>query len=116
MYPEIMVIPMREELTRAGVSEARTAAEVDTAIAQLNGAELNGRALSAQTTAQPGKWNTGLSGHSTGRLPGSTTISSAMWSHHRCITGCSGRLSRRLSGLSFSTANSARVSGSRKIE
>ena len=28
MYPEIMVIPMREELTRAGIREARTAAEV----------------------------------------------------------------------------------------
>ena len=34
MYPEIMVIPMREELTRAGISEARTAAEVDQAMAQ----------------------------------------------------------------------------------
>ena len=34
MYPEIMVIPMREELARAGVKEARTAADVDTAIAQ----------------------------------------------------------------------------------
>ena len=34
MYPEIMVIPMREELTRAGVSEARTASEVDAAIAK----------------------------------------------------------------------------------
>lgn len=34
MYPEIMVIPMREELTRAGLSEARTAADVDTAVAQ----------------------------------------------------------------------------------
>ena len=34
MYPEIMVIPMREELTRAGVSEARTPAQVDAAIAQ----------------------------------------------------------------------------------
>ncbi len=34
MYPEIMVIPMREELTRAGISEARTAAEVDAAVAQ----------------------------------------------------------------------------------
>lgn len=32
MYPEIMVIPMREELTRAGVKEARTAAEVDAAV------------------------------------------------------------------------------------
>ncbi|MBW8747707.1 MAG: BrxA/BrxB family bacilliredoxin [Acidobacteriaceae bacterium] len=34
MYPEIMVIPMREELTRAGIAEARTAAEVDTALAK----------------------------------------------------------------------------------
>src|ERR1700689_753688 len=34
MYPEIMLIPMREELTRAGVKEARTAAEVDAAVAQ----------------------------------------------------------------------------------
>ncbi len=34
MYPELMVIPMREELTRAGVAEARTAQDVDTALAQ----------------------------------------------------------------------------------
>ncbi len=34
MYPEIMVIPMREELTRAGITEARTGAEVDAAIKQ----------------------------------------------------------------------------------
>ncbi|MEG9437142.1 BrxA/BrxB family bacilliredoxin [Edaphobacter sp. HDX4] len=34
MYPEIMVIPMREELTRAGLKEVRTAAEVDSAIAE----------------------------------------------------------------------------------
>jgi len=34
MYPEIMLIPMREELTRAGIKEARTAAEVDAALAQ----------------------------------------------------------------------------------
>jgi putative YphP/YqiW family bacilliredoxin len=34
MYPEIMVIPMREEMTRAGIKEARTAAEVDAALAQ----------------------------------------------------------------------------------
>jgi len=33
MYPELMVIPMREELTRAGVLEARDAAAVDAAIA-----------------------------------------------------------------------------------
>ena len=32
MYPEVMSIPMREELTRAGVQEARTAAEVDAGI------------------------------------------------------------------------------------
>ena len=34
MYPEMMVIPMREELVRAGIQEARTADEVDAAIAQ----------------------------------------------------------------------------------
>ena len=34
MYPEIMVIPMREELTRAGLQETRTAAEVDAAMEQ----------------------------------------------------------------------------------
>jgi len=34
MYPELMVIPMREELVRAGINEARTAAEVDEALAQ----------------------------------------------------------------------------------
>ncbi|HVJ07617.1 MAG TPA: BrxA/BrxB family bacilliredoxin [Acidisarcina sp.] len=34
MYPEIMVIPMREELTRAGIKEARTAPDVDKALAQ----------------------------------------------------------------------------------
>lgn len=34
MYPELMVIPMREELTRAGISEARTAADVDQAVSQ----------------------------------------------------------------------------------
>jgi putative YphP/YqiW family bacilliredoxin len=34
MYPEIMVIPMREELVRAGIKEVRTAQEVDAALAQ----------------------------------------------------------------------------------
>ncbi|HEX3941443.1 MAG TPA: BrxA/BrxB family bacilliredoxin [Acidobacteriaceae bacterium] len=34
MYPEVMLIPMREELTRAGIKEARTAEEVDAAVAQ----------------------------------------------------------------------------------
>jgi len=34
MYPEVMLIPMREELTRAGLKEARTGAEVDAALAQ----------------------------------------------------------------------------------
>jgi putative YphP/YqiW family bacilliredoxin len=32
MYPEIMVIPMREELTRLGIEELRTAGEVDQAL------------------------------------------------------------------------------------
>jgi putative YphP/YqiW family bacilliredoxin len=34
MYPELMVIPMREELVRAGISEARTAEEVDAALSK----------------------------------------------------------------------------------
>ena len=34
MYPELMVIPMREELTKAGVQEARSSADVDVAVAQ----------------------------------------------------------------------------------
>ena len=34
MYPEIMIIPMREELSRAGIKEARTADEVDAALAK----------------------------------------------------------------------------------
>lgn len=37
MYPEIMVMPMREELTRLGVHELRTAEEVDRAIANQTG-------------------------------------------------------------------------------
>jgi putative YphP/YqiW family bacilliredoxin len=37
MYPEIMVVPMREELTRLGVQELRTAEEVDRAIAKQSG-------------------------------------------------------------------------------
>lgn len=32
MYPEIMLVPMREELTSLGVQELRTAAEVEQAI------------------------------------------------------------------------------------
>lgn len=34
MYPEIMVAPMREELTQAGIKETRTAEEVDAALAR----------------------------------------------------------------------------------
>ena len=35
MYPEIMVVPMREELTRVGIKEARTAALKDLIDRQL---------------------------------------------------------------------------------
>ena len=34
MYPELMVIPMREDLVRAGIKETRSAEEVDAALAQ----------------------------------------------------------------------------------
>lgn len=34
MYPELMVIPMREELVRAGIEETKSAEEVDAALAK----------------------------------------------------------------------------------
>jgi len=34
MYPELMVIPMREELVRAGIKETRSDEEVDAALTQ----------------------------------------------------------------------------------
>ena len=34
MYPELMVMPMREELVRAGITETRTAEDVDAALAK----------------------------------------------------------------------------------
>jgi putative YphP/YqiW family bacilliredoxin len=37
MYPEIMVIPMREELTRLGIEELRSAADVDRVLQQPTG-------------------------------------------------------------------------------
>jgi putative YphP/YqiW family bacilliredoxin len=37
MYPDIMVIPMREELTRLGIQELRTSAEVDEALQSSSG-------------------------------------------------------------------------------
>jgi putative YphP/YqiW family bacilliredoxin len=40
MYPEIMVIPMREELTRLGIEELRTPEEVDRALNNQPGTAL----------------------------------------------------------------------------
>jgi putative YphP/YqiW family bacilliredoxin len=40
MYPEIMVIPMREELTRLGIEELRTAEAVDRALSAQSGTAL----------------------------------------------------------------------------
>ncbi|HZQ24079.1 MAG TPA: BrxA/BrxB family bacilliredoxin [Terriglobales bacterium] len=37
MYPDIMLVPMREELTRLGIRELRNAAEVDHAISTSQG-------------------------------------------------------------------------------
>lgn len=34
MYPELMIIPMREELVRAGIQETRTAEDVEAVLAQ----------------------------------------------------------------------------------
>lgn len=40
MYPEILVVPMREELTRLGIQELHTAEEVDSALANQPGATM----------------------------------------------------------------------------
>jgi putative YphP/YqiW family bacilliredoxin len=40
MYPDLMVVPMREELTRLGIHELRTAVEVDSALAHCQGTAL----------------------------------------------------------------------------
>ena len=40
MYPEIMVIPMREELTRLGIEELKTASEVDSKLQAPQGTTL----------------------------------------------------------------------------
>ena len=40
MYPEIMVIPMREELTRLGVEELKTASDVDSKLQTPQGTTL----------------------------------------------------------------------------
>jgi putative YphP/YqiW family bacilliredoxin len=40
MYPEIMVVPMREELTRLGIAELHTADEVDQALKHRPGTTL----------------------------------------------------------------------------
>lgn len=37
MFPEVMVVPMREELTRLGIQELRSAEDVDRAIANQSG-------------------------------------------------------------------------------
>jgi len=40
MYPEILLVPMREELTRVGAKELRSAAEVEAALADTTGTAL----------------------------------------------------------------------------
>ncbi|HZR64137.1 MAG TPA: BrxA/BrxB family bacilliredoxin [Terriglobales bacterium] len=40
MYPELMVVPMREELTRMGVEELRTASDVDRELGVQQGTTL----------------------------------------------------------------------------
>ena len=40
MYPEILLVPMREELTKAGAQELKTAGEVDAALADKSGTAL----------------------------------------------------------------------------
>lgn len=37
MYPEIMTVPMRDELTRLGINELKTAADVDRELTRVEG-------------------------------------------------------------------------------
>lgn len=56
-YPEMMVKPMREEVTRLGVQELRTAAEVDAALGNETGTALvfvNSVCGCAAGSARPG--------------------------------------------------------------
>jgi len=57
MYPEQLVAPMREELTKAGFEELRTAAEVDNTLTKNEGTVLvvvNSVCGCAAGTARPG--------------------------------------------------------------
>ncbi len=80
MYPEIMVIPMREELTRLGIEELRTAADVDRFVQNETGTTMivvnsicgcaAGRMrpavrLALQNAAKPGKIATVFAGQDT---------------------------------------------------
>ncbi|HKM48031.1 MAG TPA: BrxA/BrxB family bacilliredoxin [Terriglobales bacterium] len=80
MYPEIMVVPMREELTRLGIEELRTAADVDRFVQNEPGTTMvvvnsicgcaAGRMrpavrLALQNAAKPGKSATVFAGQDT---------------------------------------------------
>ena len=80
MYPEIMVVPMREELTRLGIEELRTAADVDRFVQNETGTTMivvnsicgcaAGRMrpavrLALQNAAKPGKIATVFAGQDT---------------------------------------------------
>ncbi|MGB8013811.1 MAG: BrxA/BrxB family bacilliredoxin [Terriglobales bacterium] len=80
MYPEIMVVPMREELTRLGIVELRSAAEVDRFVQSEPGTTMvvvnsicgcaAGRMrpavrLALQNAAKPGKIATVFAGQDT---------------------------------------------------
>jgi putative YphP/YqiW family bacilliredoxin len=80
MYPEIMVIPMREELMRLGIEELRTAADVDRFVQNETGTTMivvnsicgcaAGRMrpavrLALQNAAKPGKIATVFAGQDT---------------------------------------------------
>jgi putative YphP/YqiW family bacilliredoxin len=80
MYPEIMVVPMREELTRLGIEELRSAAAVDRFVQNEPGTTMvvvnsicgcaAGRmrpavSLALQNAAKPGKIGTVFAGQDT---------------------------------------------------
>ncbi len=54
MYPEMMVAPMRQELTQAGIAEARTAADVEKAIRSPSLLDKTGKPRKRHVSTSPG--------------------------------------------------------------
>ena len=78
MYPEIMVIPMREELTRLGIEELRTPEAVDQRAESAAGYNPGGRELDLRMRRRP---------HASRRSHGSAAAPRSPTKHFPCSPG-----------------------------